>query len=251
MRLWNQAMLTNIRRCSRQWSTSGLMAVCTMAAAVLFAPSAQASILVGTFVKSQAETITEINQLIDDYNSDFNTSLPNVLERLDKIEGQDAADFEEGNLELGDFDFYEQDDAGATDVDIFDENVSFSASTLGPLDGFDTLDNRVFAFDQHSGPSFEYYVSKGGKTGWSLWSVMPGINPAYTDAGTGDSSIIGSDFTRGAISNNGLEHDPATSGVSHISFYASIPEPSNWCLALLSLAALAGRRRRVIWPFNG
>ena len=239
MRLWNQVMLTNIRR----HTTRVLITICAMAASMLSAHDARASILVGTVVAPQAETIAEINQLIDDYNSDFGASLPQVQERLDKIEGQDAADFEEGNFELGDFDFYEQDDNGTTDVDIFDATVDFSPSTLGPADGFDSLDNPVFAFEQLSGPSFEYYVSKGGVNGWSLWSAMPGINPAYTDAGTGDSSITGSGFTRGNISDNGLDYDPATGGVSHISFYTAIPEPSTWCLAVLSLVALAGRRR--------
>ena len=216
-----------------------------MAAAMLGAPSAQASILIGTVVAPQVETIAQINQLIDDYNSDFNASLPNVQELLDKIEGESSADFEGGNLELSDFDFYQQDDNGTTEVEIFDENVSFSASTLGPADGFDTLDNPVFAFEQLSGPSFDYYVSKGGKSGWSLWSAMPGINPAYTDAGTGDSSITGSDFTRGNINDDGLDYDPVKGGVSHIAFYTAIPEPSAWCLAVLSLLARAGRRRRV------
>ena len=189
--------------------------------------------------------ISQLNELIDDYNSDFNTSLPQVQELLDKLEGQNAADFQEGNLELSDFNFYEQDDNGTTDVDVFDEMVDFSSSTLGAADGFDTLDNPVFAFEQLSGPSFDYYVSKDGVAGWSLWSAMPGINPLYTDAGTGDSSITGSGFTRGNINDNSLDYDPIIGGVSHITFYVAIPEPASIGLVLIGLASLAcGRRRR-------
>ena len=207
-----------------------------MAAAMLSAPGARASILVGTFVTPQVETISQLNDLIDDYNSDFNTSLPNVQEFLDKIEGQNSADFEEGNLELSDFVFYEQDDSGTTDVDIFDETVSFSLSMLGPADGFDTLDNPVFAFEQLSGPSFGYYVSKDGVSGWSLWSAMPGINPSYTDDNENG-------FTRGNINDDNLDYDPITGGVSHISFYTAIPEPSAVLLLAMGLGCLVITRR--------
>lgn len=212
-------------------------------AVMLSASGARASILVGTFVTPQVEMISQLNDLIDDYNSDFGASLPSLLELLDKLEGQNSADFQEGNLELSDFDFYEQDDSGATDVDIFDETVSFSLSTLGLADGFDTLDNPVFAFEQLSGPSFAYYVSKDGVSGWSLWSAMPGINPSYTDAGTGASSITGSNFTRGNITDNSLDYDPITGGVSHITFYSAIPEPSTVLLLAMGLGCLAITRR--------
>ena len=215
-----------------------------MAVAMLSAPCAKASILIGTFVTPHVETISQINQLIGDYNLDFNTSLPSVQELLDKLEGQDSADFEEGILELSDFDFYQQDNNGTTDVDIFDANVSFSASTLGAADGFDTLDNPVFAFKQLSGPLFDYYVSKDGVAGWSLWLAMPGINPLYTDAGTGASSLTGSNFTRGNINNDSLDYDPITGGVSHISYYVAIPEPASLGLLLMGLVSLAGRGRR-------
>ncbi len=195
---------------------------------LLWMNATQASLLVGTIATSGVETIPEINQLIDDYNADFGASLPSVISLLDKIEGQNSADFTEGNLALSDFDFYHQDDGGATSLDIFDATVNFTASTLGVADGFDTLDNPVFAFEQLSGPSFQYYVSKDGNLGWSLWASMNGINPAYTDSAVGG-------FTRGNINDDSLDYDPISRGVSHISFYVAIPEPNS--LILLGVAA--------------
>lgn len=199
---------------------------------ILWASVTEASLLVGTVVSSSAETIPEINQLIADYNTDFGASLPLVNTLLDKIEGDTSADFENGNLALSDFNFYQQDDDGATSVNIFDATVDFDSSTLGPADGFGTLDNPVFAFEQLSGPSFTYYVSKGGNLGWSLWAYMSGMNPAYTDRGNGG-------FTRGNINDNSLDYDPANRGVSHISFYTAVPEPSSGLLLVLG-AVFAG-----------
>jgi len=207
--------------------------------------TAQSALLVGTIVTSGVETIAEMNDLIDDYNADFGASLPHVGALLDKLEGQDSADFIEGNLALGDFDFYHSDDSGATNVNVFDSVVTFTPSTLGPAAGFDTLDNRVFAFEQLSGPSFDYYVSKDGNLGWSLWIPSSGINPVYTDAGTGASSIVGSGFTRGDTANNALDFDPITNGVSHISFYnASLPEPNSALLLAVATLLMSVVRRR-------
>lgn len=101
MSFWSQTTQTNMRR----RATTSLIAVCAMAAAILSASDARASILVGTFVTPQVEMISQLNQLIDDYNSDFGASLTHVQELLDKIEGQNSADFQLGNLELSDFDF--------------------------------------------------------------------------------------------------------------------------------------------------
>jgi hypothetical protein len=206
--------------------------------AVMFAAIAmssgtlQAALLVGTIVTAGTETIAEMNQLIADYNTDFGAALPGVSQLVDKIEGQNAADFVEGNLQLGDFNFYEENSGGGTSLNIFDATVNFAASGLGVAAGFDTLDQNVFAFEQLSGPQFYYYVSKGGNLGWSLWAAGGGLNPVYTDAGTGASSIVGTDFTRGAITDNLLAYDPVRQGVSHISFYSAIPEPGSAALVI-------------------
>ena len=208
--------------------------------ALLWANTSSASLLVGTLVTSQVETIPEINQLIADYNADFGAALPSVVALLDKIEGQTSADFTEGNLALSDFQFYHRDDGAATSVNIFDATVNFTASGLGVAAGFDTLDNAVFAFEQLSGPSFEYYVSKDGSLGWSLWAFMNGINPAYTDRANGG-------FTRGSISNNSLDYDPISRAVSHISFYtadAVVPEPGSVLLFGGAAVGLYGFRLR-------
>lgn len=222
-----------------------------VASILLLAGSADASILVGTFKESTVETITKINQLIDDYNTDFSASLANVLLLVDKVEGQSSAAFNQGNLELDDFDFFTQDDNGSKTVSIFDATVKFNASLLSSSVGFDNLDAPVQGFEQLSGPSFEYYVSKDGNDGWSLWASMSGFNPVYTDAGTGDSSITGSGFTRGDISNTSLAYDPIRGGVSHISFYTTaeeiIPEPASWVVftgLFLGFGAGAWRRKR-------
>jgi hypothetical protein len=207
----------------------------------LGARNAQASILVGTVAGPGVETIAEINALIADYNNDFGTSLPPVLGLLDKIEDNqdtDIAEFTEGNLEVGDFNFYHQSGGGATMLDIFDTEVNFTPSGLGDTTGFDDLDNPVFAFEKLGGPAFFYYVSKAGNVGWSLWAYMEGLNPSYTDVGVGDSSIVGLGFTRGAITIDELIYQPAGMGgaVSHITFYTAVPEPGS--LAMFSIGAL-------------
>lgn len=212
--------------------------VLPIAALLLWAPASQAaSILIGTVVTAQPETIPEINQLIEDYNTDFGASLPLVVSQLDKLEGEDSADFVGDALELSDFDFYQQDDDGLTELNIFDEMPeTFTESTLGAAAGFG-LDLPVFAFEQLSGPSFDYYVSKDGPGGWSLWAYMPGLNPVYTDSADGG-------FTRGVITDNTLAYDPHGQGVSHIGFYSTIPEPGSSVLFGIALVfSLAGRRR--------
>jgi hypothetical protein len=210
---------------------------------------ARAATLIGTIVTSGVETIPQMNQLIADYNADFGALLPPVVALVDKLEGQDAADFTEGNLALSDFQFYQQDNGGSTSLNLFDATVKFTTSTLGSTAGFDTLDNRVYAFDQLSGASFAYYVSKDGALGWSLWVPTASINPVYTDAGTGSSSITGSGFTRGSTTNNSLDYDPITNGVSHISFYdindpLVVPEPASLLLTIFCLGLCS-------WPRCG
>ena len=201
-----------------------------VAAVLLGTSSVDASILVGTFVNSGVESITKIQQLINDYNTDFGASLPDVGSLVDKIEGDTgAADFEGVNLVLSDFSFYDQDNSGGTGLDIFNAaQVKFSLSGLGW--NFNLPDLNVRAFEQLDGPTFDYYVSEDGVNGWSLWTAMDGLNPVYTDAGTGDSSITGSGFTRGVITDVNLDYDPIKNGISHISFYSSstevIPEPT-------------------------
>jgi len=213
--------------------------VCAVGGVLLGVNTSYASLLVGTVVTSGVETIPEINQLIASYNADFGASLPIVTAPLDKIEGQNSAFFDDGVFQLSDFEFYHQDDGGSTSLDIFDATVNFAASSLGAAAGFDTLDNPVFAFEQLSGPSFQYYVSKDGNLGWSLWAVMSGINPAYTDSGVGG-------FTRGNINDDSLAYDPINHGVSHISFYTATPEPSSLVLFGIMAAASCGFRPRCV-----
>lgn len=206
--------------------------------------------LIGTIVKAPAETIIEINTLIDDYNADFGTNLPHVVLLVDKL---DNGSFINGTYSNSDFDWYEQDDNGNVSVDIFDafddgttdNSVKF---TSWNVTGFN---NPVLAFEQKSGPTVEYYVSKDGNKGWSLWLAMAGMNPFYTDEGVGSSSITGSGFTRGSISNTSLDYDPIKNSVSHLSFYRSaggdnvIPEPGTVAIwSVLALAGLAIIRRR-------
>jgi hypothetical protein len=211
--------------------------------------ASQASILVGTFVESQAETIVKVNQLIDDYNADFGASLPQVVALLDKLEGVNSAGFTEGNLQLSDFNFYAQNDDGTKTESIFDASVNFDATPIDfTVDGFNDLDNPVMGFEQLAGASFDYYVSKDGNLGWSLWTFMDDFNPVYTDAGTGNSSISGSDFTKGSIADNSLAYDPIGNGISHISFYTTaasdVPEPASLGLFGLAITLVALRRGR-------
>jgi hypothetical protein len=224
----------------RKWAS---LFLCAAAATLLTANCAFATILVGSESTPGVETIPEMNALIDAYNTDFGASLPQVVSLLDKIEDiKDpngvviGADFIEGNLVLGDFNFFQEDLGGGISLDIFDSiGHKFSPSNLGP-DGFDTLDENVHAFEQLSGPSSTYYVSKDGKKGWSLWVSMDGVNPVYTDQFAGG-------FTRGDISDNSLAFDPAKGGVSHISFYTAVPEPGTLLLGALASLGMLLRRR--------
>lgn len=220
----------------------------TLALMLLFASTSHASILVGTVVTSRTENIGDINNLITSYNATFSASLPLVVNFQDKIEddGSSAgASFINGFYQVSDFTFYQEDAAGPTQVAIFDNpSVDFSVSTLGSGGGFDSIDNPVQGFEQQSGPNVEYYVSKDGRLGWSLWYATSGFNPYYTDSAAGG-------FTYGSTTDDTLAYDPITSGVSHLSFYSSggsgvVPEPGTfmiWSLAGLS-AAMFHRRRR-------
>ncbi len=214
--------------------------VCSVIATLLIANCSFASTLVGTVVTSSVESIPEMDALITAYNLDLGASLPAVGSQVDKLEDDQTnggANFIGGNLLLGDFDFGQQ--TGGVELNVFDASLGFSPVTFGVGESFSEVDNPVFGFEQVSGVPFTYYVSKDGNLGWSLWLAMDGINPVYTD------SMVGG-FTRGEISDNSLSYDPVGNGVSHISFYSAIPEPSSLLLAFaggLSLTLTARRRR--------
>jgi hypothetical protein len=223
----------------RKWASRF---VCAAVATLLIANCTFATTLVGTVVTQQAETILEMNALIDTYNTDFGASLPQVTSLLDKLEDvsgdpNDGIVFQNGVLDPNDFIFFAEDDLGTTGLDVFDElDKRYSQSTLG-VDTFSSLDENVQAFEQLSGPSSTYYVSKGGADGWTLWLSMSGVNPVYTDQAKPS-------FTRGEISNQSLEYDPAKGGVSHLSFYATaIPEPGTLLLGAFASLGMLLRRR--------
>ena len=221
--------------------------VSTLILTLLFSGASHASILVGTVVTAQTENIAAINNLITTYNTTFSASLSPVVNFQDKIEDDSsaaAAGFENGFYQVSDFTFYKQDDGGPTQVAIFDNpSVNFSTSMLGNGEGFDSLDNPVQGFQQRSGPSVEYYVSKDGQLGWSLWYATPGFNPYYTD-----SALDG--FTYGSTTDDALAYDPIKSGVSHLSFYSAggggnVPEPGTFAIwSLVGLTAAMFHRRR-------
>ncbi len=223
------------------WKLASLF-VCTALVTLLIANSASSTTLVGTVVTNSVETLSEMNALIDAYNTDIPASLPQIVGLLDKIEDlsdpNDGVIFQNGNLDPNDFIFYMEDVSGATTLNVFDElNKGYSVSTLGP-DGFAIIDENVQAFEQLSGPSSTSYVSKNGNAGWSLWLSMSGVNPVYTDIDVDDG------FTRGEISNSSLSYDPTLSGgVSHISFYSVIPEPGTLLLGALASLGMLLRRK--------
>ncbi|PHR89732.1 MAG: hypothetical protein COA78_35630 [Blastopirellula sp.] len=259
-----------------------------IASVLLLAGTANAGILVGTVVKSQTETIAEMNALIHNYNTVFSADLPDIGVFLDKIEDtKDQNDISTGSQFINnqflftDFNFYvESGNTGTKSVDIFNTEVHFNASTLALGIGFDTVAKNVQGFEQNSGPTFEYYVSKDGKKGWSLWTYMDGFNPFYTDLGIidnnnnpskslylsslttvdggldllpADDSVTG--FTRGPITDGSLAYDPIVNSVSHLSFYTAelpddpdtvIPEPATMAIwgMLTGFGALFGYRKR-------
>ena len=167
------------------------------------------------------------------YNTDFTASLPLVSSQIDKLEGETVAAFEQGNLSLSDFDFFQQSNGGATTIDIFDMTPEEFVSWNPAIDGFDTIDNPVLAFQRTGGPSFGYYVSKNAGN-FSVWIPESlGLNPSYTDeAGT-----------RGDISNNSLTYDPKNNGTSHISFYLAVPEPLSFFGVVVAAIVLIVHRR--------
>lgn len=221
--------------------------VFTLILTLLFSGASHASILVGTVVTSRTENIADINNLITSYNTTFGASLALVVNFQDKIEddGSSAgASFTNGFYQVSDFTFYKQDDAGPTQVAIFDNPaVDFSVSTLGTGGGFDSIDNPVQGFQQHSGANVEYYVSKDGNLGWSLWYATSGFNPYYTDSATGG-------FTYGSTADDALAYDPIKNAVSHLSFYSAggggnVPEPGTFAIwSLVGLTAAMFHRRR-------
>jgi hypothetical protein len=224
----------------RKWASRFVRAA---VATLLIANCTFATTLVGTVVTTSVETIPEMNALIVAYNNDIPASLPLVTSLLDKLEDaadpNDGAIFEMGILDPNDFNFYVEDNSGTTVIDVFDAlDKGYSPSTLGE-DSFSTVDENVQAFEQLSGDSSTYYVSKNGNAGWSLWISMAGVNPVYTDK-------AGGGFTRGEISDDSLAFDPAPQGgVSHISFYnpVEIPEPGTLLLGALASLGMLLRRK--------
>lgn len=239
---------------------SWLLALAVLVVSLSHAAPAEADIiLVGSVADSANESISQINDLIGTYNTDFTASLPTVQSLIEKLNDNTNGDlvWENNVFSNTDFKFFEQDGNAPSDrtVDIFNATVTFDESNL-INSNFSTVDNPVQGFERQnqSAPSFEYYVSKSGRNmGWSLWYTdMLGttdFNPLYTDSATGG-------FTRGAITDNSKAYDPVAQGgaVSHISFYSSstfdpnevvAPEPAS--LALLGLGGLlagAGVTRR-------
>ena len=208
---------------------------------LLLAGFAEGSTLVGTVQESANPDIGDLNPLISTYNTDFATSLPQIQVEIDKIEDQlGVATFQQANLSVDDFDFFAQDDLGSKSVFIFDATVKFG-ELVGAF-SFDDLDNPVQGYEWTSGSpqSYDYYVSKDGELGWSLWYAGNGFNPAYTDSAADG-------FTRGNTSDDSLSYDPITRGISHIAFFSSIPEPSTLallCVGVFGFLTYTRRRRK-------
>jgi hypothetical protein len=225
--------MLNFRRLAVLWAARSLVFLFAGMLSVFGSAKAD-TILVGTVVDASVEEIGTpttpgtINYLIDQYNSYSPASLPYVLSKVNKLD--ETADgspiFENGSFDFDDFKLYKTATAstGTRQLSIFNNSDQW-------FEDWDFTAGNVLAFEQITGPSFDYYVSKDGNLGWSLWTHMPGaLNPVYTDSGV-------EDFTRGAISDNGLDYDPIGNEVSHLSFYTSVPAPSA-IAALLGMGAL-------------
>ena len=254
---------------------------------LLLASTAHASILVGTVKTSNTETITEINQLITEYNARFGATLEQVVIQIDKLEDTKdgsgniiGADFVTGNLSLDQFDFYQESGANIVRTEsVFDADVTYANSALGgttAANSFNNIDANVFGFVQQTDVEHvlvDYYVSKDGPLGWSLWAVADGFefNPVYTDSGDNGGNVSIPDaytpsstdrdgtWTQGdstLLTTTGL-YDPIKNAVSHLSFYGTddnivvlppipVPEPSAlaiWGLGLFTLGAVRRRRK--------
>lgn len=218
------------------------MFVAAAALCMLMSRGAQASILIGT--ADGVESVAALNTLIASYNTAFTANLSLITQQLDKIEDVNGgANFIKGNLQLGNFKFYQQNGAVAIgkSQQVFDTKVDFKDSTLG-LASFDALDVAVMGFERLSGPSFEYYTVKSG-TKYSLWMYVSGLNPAYTDNPTGGAKWGDS------LTDNERKFLPFGAGVSHISFWnltetpPAVPEPASLAIwSVIGLVAVGGSR---------
>jgi hypothetical protein len=96
----------------------------------------------------------------------------------------------------------------------------------------------VLGFKYTGAVPFDYYVSKNGNS-FSLWAVCSSdpnaLHPIYRDTSG----------TLGLISGFG-EYSPANNGVSHVSFYTAVPEPTALALVSITMFGLSRLRRRSI-----
>lgn len=191
-------------------------------------------ILVGT--ASGVDTVEKVNSLIATYNTAFPSAmLAGVNLQVNKLEqGEGSGDLWTNGDWSDNFDFFKVVSSNpTTELGMFGTTVLFTE-----MDSTSVIsqNQNVLGFKYTGAVPFDYYVSKNGNS-FSLWAVCSSapnaLHPIYLD--TSD--------TLGLISGSGT-YSPANNGVSHVSFYTAVPEPTALALVSFAMVGLSRLRRR-------
>lgn len=231
-----------------------------LGALLSMAVNADAGLLIGTYgpnAGSDNLTTSEINALINDYNTRFGAGLATI----DESGGSNATD---SASFVGDVETDDGSTSGfGSQLSYFTATeVALNAGTFNVFDaGLDLTagisNSTVVAFNYTGFVPF-YYLVKDGSFGSSLFLAMTGYNAAYIDEGDGPSSLladgVGSSYTFGDTADTSKIFDPNDSGaaVSNIRFFVAgstppqanvVPEPGTFVMFGAGMLLVGFRRR--------
>jgi hypothetical protein len=194
----------------RRTPKTGLSALLLLICLVSTAPT-QAGILVGNSVDvplaDKNDHIDDVQAVIDAYNVTHDPDLTKDIALFKKTD-DDAIDLFNATNDNNGFSFFESD--------------------MTPITSEGSLLDSSTAFFSYDGPeNLWYYSVKGGTNGFSLYTLMAGLNLLTIDGSTQDISHVS--FWLGT---DGL--DP---------FGNPIPEPATWVLCLTAMVICSRRVR--------